>query len=126
MAGIEKLHQQDIDATLLRDPVALTDLWTDDAVRPDARQPAEAGKQVIREGDERWSSPQVSRSRVIPQRPRTWRSWTAGRSSGVTSPVRTLNHRVAKWSRRKPRGCWSWRGYRTEVGSDSGALGARL
>ncbi len=33
MAGIEKLHQQDIAATLSRDPVALTDLWTDDAVR---------------------------------------------------------------------------------------------
>ena len=35
MAGIEKFHQQDIAATLSRDPVALTDLWTDDAVRLD-------------------------------------------------------------------------------------------
>src|SRR5215510_4209099 len=33
MAGIEKFHQQDIAATLSRDPIALTDLWTDDAVR---------------------------------------------------------------------------------------------
>ena len=33
MAGIEKFHQQDIDATLSRDPLALTELWTDDAVR---------------------------------------------------------------------------------------------
>src|SRR5438874_1606229 len=33
MAGIEKLRQQDIAATLSRGPVALTDLWTDDAVR---------------------------------------------------------------------------------------------
>ena len=32
-AAIEKLHQQDIAATLSRDPVALTDLWTDDAIR---------------------------------------------------------------------------------------------
>ena len=39
MAGIEKLHQQDIAATLSRDPVALTDLWTDDAVRLDPGQP---------------------------------------------------------------------------------------
>ena len=33
MAGIEKLHQQDIAATLSRDPVALPNFWTDDAVR---------------------------------------------------------------------------------------------
>ena len=33
LAAIEKLHQQDIAATLSRDPVALTDLWTDDAIR---------------------------------------------------------------------------------------------
>jgi hypothetical protein len=33
VAGIEKFHQQDVAATLSRDPVALTGLWTDDAVR---------------------------------------------------------------------------------------------
>ena len=33
MVGIEKLHQQDIAATLSSDPKALADLWTDDAVR---------------------------------------------------------------------------------------------
>jgi ketosteroid isomerase-like protein len=55
MAGIEKLRQQDIAATLSRDPVALTDLWTDDAVRLSPGQPAEVGKQAIRESNERWS-----------------------------------------------------------------------
>jgi hypothetical protein len=30
---IEKLHQQDVAATLSGDPKALADLWTDDAVR---------------------------------------------------------------------------------------------
>jgi ketosteroid isomerase-like protein len=56
MADIEKLRQQDIAATLSRDPVALTDLWTDDAVRLSPGQPAEVGKQAIRESDERWSA----------------------------------------------------------------------
>src|SRR5437667_7691823 len=56
MAGIEKLRQQDIAATLSRDPIALTDLWTDDAVRLSPRQPAEVGKQAIRESNERWSA----------------------------------------------------------------------
>jgi ketosteroid isomerase-like protein len=56
MAGIEKLHQQDIAATLSRDPVALTDLWTDDAVRLGPGRPAEVGKKAIRESNERWSA----------------------------------------------------------------------
>jgi len=56
LAAIEKLHQQDIAATLSRDPVALTDLWTDDAVRLGQGRPAEVGKQAIRESNERWSS----------------------------------------------------------------------
>src|SRR6266581_7264283 len=56
VAGIEKLRQQDIAATLSRDPVALTDLWIDDAVRLGPGQPAEVGKQAIRESNERWSA----------------------------------------------------------------------
>src|SRR5213083_3121307 len=55
-AGIEKLHQRDIAATLSRDPVALTDLWIDDAVRLGPGRPAEVGKQAIRESNERWSA----------------------------------------------------------------------
>jgi ketosteroid isomerase-like protein len=58
VAAIEKLHQQDIAATLSRDPVALTDLWTDDAVRLSPGQPPEVGKQALRESNERWSARQ--------------------------------------------------------------------
>ena len=56
VAAIEKFHEQDIAATLSRDPVALTDLWTDDAVRLGQGRPAEVGKQAIRESNERWSA----------------------------------------------------------------------
>jgi uncharacterized protein (TIGR02246 family) len=52
-AAIEKLHQQEIAATISRDPAALTDLWTDDAVRLGQGQPAEVGRQAIRESNER-------------------------------------------------------------------------
>ena len=55
LAAVEKLRQQDIAATLSRDPVALTELWTDDAVRLGAGQ-ADVGKQAIRESNERWSA----------------------------------------------------------------------
>ena len=53
LAGIEKFHQRDVSATLSRDPVALTNLWTDDAVRLGAGRPAEVGKKAIRESNER-------------------------------------------------------------------------
>jgi hypothetical protein len=55
-AAIEKLKQQDVAATVARDPVALTDLWTDDAIRLGPGQPAEFGKHAIRESNERWSA----------------------------------------------------------------------
>ena len=53
LAAIEKLRQQDIDATVARDPVGLTDLWTDDAVRLGAGAPPEIGKPSIRASNER-------------------------------------------------------------------------
>ena len=56
LAGIEKFHQRDIAATLSRDPVAPTDLYTDDAVRLGPGRPAEVGKKAIRESNERWSA----------------------------------------------------------------------
>jgi ketosteroid isomerase-like protein len=52
-AAIEKLRQQDIAATFSRDPVALTDYWTDDAIRLGAGAPPEVGKQTIRASNER-------------------------------------------------------------------------
>ena len=51
-----RVRQQDIAATISRDPVALTDYWTDDAVRLGPGPPAQVGKQAIRESNERWSA----------------------------------------------------------------------
>ena len=53
LAAIEKLRQQDVAATVARDPVALTDLWAEDAIRLGVGQPAEVGKQAIRASNER-------------------------------------------------------------------------
>jgi uncharacterized protein (TIGR02246 family) len=52
-AAIEKLFEQDIAATVARDPVALSDLWTDDAVRLGQGGVAEVGKHVIRASNDR-------------------------------------------------------------------------
>jgi tetratricopeptide (TPR) repeat protein len=55
-AAIEKFHQQEIAATLSGHPAALTDLWTDDAVRLGVGRAPEVGGQAIRESHERWST----------------------------------------------------------------------
>src|SRR6266496_1347759 len=68
LASIEKFHQRDIAATLSRDPVALTDLYTDDAVRLGPGRPAEVGKRAIRESNERWSAlPSVKVASYVPE-----------------------------------------------------------
>jgi uncharacterized protein (TIGR02246 family) len=53
LAAIEKLRRQDIAATLSRDIAALTDLWTDDAVRLQQDGPDDIGKEAIRATNER-------------------------------------------------------------------------
>src|SRR5262245_39909612 len=55
-AALERFHQQDIAATLSRDSGALTDLWTEDAIRLSPGQVAVVGRQAIRESHERWSA----------------------------------------------------------------------
>jgi len=47
LKGIEKLHQQDIDATLAHDPKALADLFTEDAVLLEPGSAAVMGKPAI-------------------------------------------------------------------------------
>ena len=47
MAGIERLHQLDERVTLLHDPNALQEVWTNDAVRLVPGAPVDVGKQAI-------------------------------------------------------------------------------
>ena len=53
MAGIEKLHSQDVAATMSGDLAALSELWTDDIVRLQQGQEAEVGKEAILAAEER-------------------------------------------------------------------------
>jgi hypothetical protein len=62
LAAIEKVHQRDMAATLSRDPVALTDLLTDEAIRIGAGQPAEVGKQAITASNDRQTAKSPARS----------------------------------------------------------------
>lgn len=49
LAGIEKLHRADIEATLTQDPSQLTNLWSEDCVRLGVPGPAIVGRKAMRE-----------------------------------------------------------------------------
>ena len=55
-AGIERLHQQDIAATLSDKADQLANLWDDDAVRIQPGRPAEVSKAVIVADDKQWEA----------------------------------------------------------------------
>jgi ketosteroid isomerase-like protein len=54
--AIERLHEQDIAATLTDDADQLAKLWDEDAVRLQPGSPAEIGKATIYANDKRWQA----------------------------------------------------------------------
>ena len=116
-AGIEKFHQQDIAATLSRDPVALTDLWTNDAVRLGQGRPAEVGKQAIRAGNERLTANKAFK--VLSYVPETkdftfldggwaveWRTYTASYVDSPGGEAKQVRGTVLLVYKKLPDGSW--------------------
>ena len=56
MAGIERLHEQDKEATLADSADQLAKLWDKDAVRFPTDRPAEIGAAVIYANDKQWET----------------------------------------------------------------------
>ena len=117
LAAIEKARQQDIAATLSRDPVALTDLWTDDAIRIGAGQPAEVGKQAIRASNERQTA--NKEFKVLSYVPETrdltfldggwaveWRSFTASYIDAPGGETKRIRGTVLGVWKKLPDGSW--------------------
>jgi uncharacterized protein (TIGR02246 family) len=120
LAAIEKAHQQDIAATLSRDPVALTDLWTDDAIRLGGGQ-AEVGKQVIRASNERQTANKGFK--MLSYVPETkdftflddgwaveWRTYTASYVDSPGGEAKKVRGTVLIVLKKLPDG--SWKGFR--------------
>ncbi len=53
LAAIEKLHREDIEATLTQDPKGLVDIWAEDAVRFNPGNPPAVGKPGIQAENEK-------------------------------------------------------------------------
>jgi ketosteroid isomerase-like protein len=117
LAAVERLRQQDISATVSRDPIALTDLWTDDAIRIGVGAPADIGKPAIRVSNERQTANKALK--VLSYVPETkdftfldgpwaveWRTFTASvveSADGEAKPVRGTVMLVLK---KLPDGSW--------------------
>ena len=116
LAAIEKARQLDISATLSRDPVALTDLWTDDAIRIGAGQ-ADVGKQAIRASNERQTANKAFK--VLSYVPEVkdfafidggwaveWRSFTALYSDSPGGEAKQIRGTVLIVWKKPPDGRW--------------------
>ena len=132
LAAIEKLQQQDIAATLSRDPVALTDLWTDDAIRIGVGQPAEVGKQAIQVSNERQTANKSFK--VLSYVPETkelafldggwaveWRSFAASYVDSPGGEAKQIRGTVLGVLKKLPDG--SWKVFRAMGGTESGTTG---
>ena len=116
VAAIEKLHQQDIAATLSRDSVALTDLWTDDAVRLAPGQPAEVGKQAIRASNERQTAqkgfkvlsyvPETKDLTILDGWAVEWREFTASYVESPGGEAKQIRGTVLMVLKKLPDGSW--------------------
>jgi uncharacterized protein (TIGR02246 family) len=129
LAAIERLRQQDIAATVSRDPVALTDLWTDDAIRIGAGQPADVGKSAIRATNERQTANKAIK--VLSYVPETkdvtflddgwaveWRSFTASYVDSPGGETKQIRGTVLAVLKKLPDG--SWKCFRGMGGTESG------
>ena len=117
LAGIDKLHRQDIAATLSRDPVALTDLWTDDAIRLGLGSPADVGIRAIRESNARQTANKSFK--VTSYVPKTrdltfldggwaveWRSFTASYVDSPGAESTQIRGTVLLVMKKLPDGSW--------------------
>jgi ketosteroid isomerase-like protein len=128
LAGIEQARQQDIAATVSRDPVALTDLWTDDAIRLGVGAPAEVGKQAIRESNERQTTnkdfkvlsyvPETRDLTILDGWAVEWRSFTASYVESPGGEVKQIRGTVLAVLKKLPDG--TWKAFRAMGGIEPG------
>ena len=117
LAAIEKVRQQDIAATFSRDPVALTDYWTDDAIRIGVGAPPEIGKETIRKSNERQTA--NKNFKVLSYVPETkdftfldggwaveWRTYTASYIDSPGGETKQARGTVLMVLKKLPDGSW--------------------
>jgi ketosteroid isomerase-like protein len=132
LAAIEKVRRQDITATIARDPVALTELWTDDAIRLGVGAPADIGKAAIRASNERQTA--NKNFKVLSYVPEVkdfafldggwaveWRTFTASYTESPGGEVKQIRGTVLGVLKKLPDG--SWKAFRAMGGVEPSTPG---
>ena len=117
LSGIEKALKQDIAATLSRDTAALTELWTDDAVRLGPPADPDIGKEAIRATNERFkaATPELRVLSYVPEdkevtvadgRAFVWGYFTASYVESPGGEVKRFRGKRLMVLKKQPDGSW--------------------
>jgi uncharacterized protein (TIGR02246 family) len=119
-SGIEKLHKQDIAATLAHDPQALADLFTEDAVLLEPGSAPVIGRQAILAGNKKDQAehplmkvisyrPEIKDIQVVDGVAFEWDYFDASFSdSGKGNDVQTFRGKALRILKRQPDGTWKF------------------
>src|SRR5215813_1469696 len=115
---IEKLHQQDVAATVAGDPKALAELWADDAVRLEPG-PAEVGKKLIVLHDAETMekngamkiltySPEIQDVKIVDGWAFEWGYFNSTYRESPTSPVKSFRGKLLRVLEKQKDGSWKF------------------
>ena len=119
MTGIERLHRQDVAATLSGDPKALARLWVDDAVRMEPDGPAEVGKPLITANDAKARAahpaleiltyaPEIKDVKVVNGWAFEWGYFSSSYRETPAAQVKSFRGKLLRVLRREPDGSWKF------------------
>jgi len=117
--AIQKLHQQDIDATLAHDPQALADLFTEDAVLLEPGAPPVIGKPAIL-AENKKDSLEHPNSKVVSYKPEIkdlqvvdgwafeWDTFEGSYKESENAEVKSFRAKALRILRKQPDGSWKF------------------
>ncbi len=119
VAAIERLHQEDIAATLSQDPNLLIDVWTEDGVRLEPGRPAVVGKKAIQADNEKGRAerpgfkvlsyaPEFKEVQIANGWAFEWNTWEAKFKMSPDSPPLSLRAKGLRVLRRQGDGSWKF------------------
>jgi uncharacterized protein (TIGR02246 family) len=119
LQAIQRLHQQDIDATLARDPQALADLFTDDAVLLEPGAPAVIGRPAILADNKKDThehpdakvlsyKPEIKDLQVVDGWAFEWDTFEASYKESGKAEVKTFRAKALRILKKQPDGSWKF------------------
>ena len=117
--AIQKLHQEDVDATLAHDPQALADLFTDDAVLLEPGVPPVIGKPAIL-AENKKDSLEHPDAKVVSYKPEIkdlqvadgwafeWDTFEASYKESEKGEVKSFRAKALRVLKKQPDGSWKF------------------